>query len=347
MSTASRRFRPSSARRRQRRQHVPSVLQPRWVGLILRTARRARADLILCRDLPLAPTALGAGAPASPSSSTWPRTTRHDPGHLAHGVQANGHPRSQPVHRRGRRALVRAPHGPSSSSSRSPGPPRSHGRATERITIVSNTPPRPRARARGDVAQPTRRRRCASSTSATSSRPGLHPRRGDRHLPRPRHEHPRDPDREGLRAPSSSASPRSSTWPTPSSSGVGRGRDRDPPQFDVGAIPYIADEAGTRPSRDKLFDYMAAGLAVLASDMAPVRRIVTETGVRRDRACQRPGIPRPRPHPARRSRATTPLRAGGPHSRPSSAPLGHRRPPARCGRDGHDLGDAAARGGAA
>ena len=35
----------------------PAFFNPRWVGLILRTARRARADLILCRDLPLAPTA--------------------------------------------------------------------------------------------------------------------------------------------------------------------------------------------------------------------------------------------------------------------------------------------------
>jgi glycosyltransferase involved in cell wall biosynthesis len=47
---------------------------------------------------------------------------------------------------------------------------------------------------------------------------------------------------------------------------------------DVGVIPHHADEAWNTTVPNKLFDYMAAGLPVLASDAAPVARIVAETG---------------------------------------------------------------------
>jgi glycosyltransferase involved in cell wall biosynthesis len=46
----------------------------------------------------------------------------------------------------------------------------------------------------------------------------------------------------------------------------------------VGVIPHLADESWNTTIPNKLFDYMAAGLAVLASDAVPTKRVVTETG---------------------------------------------------------------------
>jgi glycosyltransferase involved in cell wall biosynthesis len=45
---------------------------------------------------------------------------------------------------------------------------------------------------------------------------------------------------------------------------------------DIGIIPHAVTPLTTYTVPNKLFDYMLAGLPVLATDMAPVRRIVTE-----------------------------------------------------------------------
>jgi glycosyltransferase involved in cell wall biosynthesis len=47
---------------------------------------------------------------------------------------------------------------------------------------------------------------------------------------------------------------------------------------DVGVIPHYANESWNTTIPNKLFDYMSAGIAVVASSAAPVERIVTETG---------------------------------------------------------------------
>jgi glycosyltransferase involved in cell wall biosynthesis len=47
---------------------------------------------------------------------------------------------------------------------------------------------------------------------------------------------------------------------------------------DVGAIPHLPNEWANTTIPNKLFDYMAAGLAVLTSDAIPCARIVRETG---------------------------------------------------------------------
>lgn len=52
-------------------------------------------------------------------------------------------------------------------------------------------------------------------------------------------------------------------------------------QADIGVIPHHADEAWNTTIPNKLFDYMAAGLAVVTSDAVPAARIVTETGAGR------------------------------------------------------------------
>jgi glycosyltransferase involved in cell wall biosynthesis len=49
-------------------------------------------------------------------------------------------------------------------------------------------------------------------------------------------------------------------------------------QADLGVVPHFADDSWNTTIPNKLFDYMAAGLAVVTSDAAPCRRIVNETG---------------------------------------------------------------------
>ena len=58
------------------------------------------------------------------------------------------------------------------------------------------------------------------------------------------------------------------------------------PNADIGIIPHFASESWNTTIPNKLFDYMAAGLAVVTSDAKPAERIVRETGaglVYRDR----------------------------------------------------------------
>jgi glycosyltransferase involved in cell wall biosynthesis len=47
---------------------------------------------------------------------------------------------------------------------------------------------------------------------------------------------------------------------------------------DVGLIPHLANESWNTTIPNKLFDYMAAGLAVVTSDARPARRVVREVG---------------------------------------------------------------------
>jgi glycosyltransferase involved in cell wall biosynthesis len=47
---------------------------------------------------------------------------------------------------------------------------------------------------------------------------------------------------------------------------------------DVGLIPHMANESWNTTIPNKLFDYMAAGLPVLASDALPTRRVIEQTG---------------------------------------------------------------------
>jgi glycosyltransferase involved in cell wall biosynthesis len=50
------------------------------------------------------------------------------------------------------------------------------------------------------------------------------------------------------------------------------------PLHHVGMIPHVKDESWDTTIPNKLFDYMACGLAVVTSDCVPAARVVTETG---------------------------------------------------------------------
>jgi len=47
---------------------------------------------------------------------------------------------------------------------------------------------------------------------------------------------------------------------------------------DVGVVPHVANESWNTTIPNKLFDYMAGGLAVLTSDAKPAARVVLDTG---------------------------------------------------------------------
>jgi glycosyltransferase involved in cell wall biosynthesis len=49
-------------------------------------------------------------------------------------------------------------------------------------------------------------------------------------------------------------------------------------EADVGIIPHIATDSWNTTIPNKLFDYMAAGLCVITSDAAPAKRVVEEEG---------------------------------------------------------------------
>lgn len=50
------------------------------------------------------------------------------------------------------------------------------------------------------------------------------------------------------------------------------------PQYDIGLIPHHATDQWNWTIQNKLFDYMAAAMPVIATDTPPLRRLITESG---------------------------------------------------------------------
>ena len=264
----------------------PAFFNPRWVGLILRTARRARADLILCRDLPLAPTAHWVarrlGVPVIlDMAENYPAMIRaiwrtgfqkptdilvRNPSIVAAVerwcVRRMDH--ILVVVEESRDRLVRM------------------GVPPERITIVSNTPPL----ARAPEPAATSRNRAAGAPLRVVYLGNIEPPRGLHTLveaiaicrARGVNIHATLIGKGCARPQLERLAQELDVADAVEFRGWVEDATAILPRFDVGAIPYIADESWDTTIPNKLFDYMAAGLAVLASDMAPVRRIVTETG---------------------------------------------------------------------
>ena len=266
----------------------PAFFNPRWFHLIATTARNAGAHVILCRDLPLAPTSIWAG--------------RHEGIPVVLDLAENYAAMIQELWDTGRHRpldwLIRNPRAVSLVE-RWVVPRVEHtlvvvdesrdrlvasGIPPERITVVSNTPPRSRVRdgapspspaatgplrliylgqmevARGigvllDGVVEVRRRHAAVHLTLVG---------GGRDLGLFRDQAARlglgsdavtfaghVPHAEALRL-------------------VGTA--------DVGVVPHHADDSWNTTIPNKLFDYMAAGLPVLTSDAKPCARIVFDTG---------------------------------------------------------------------
>lgn len=264
----------------------PAFFNPRWGQFIFETARDTRADVVLCRDLPLAPTAIWAGRrlgipvvldmaenyPAmiravwdSDRHRWWDWLVRN-PAAVAR-VEAWTLPRVQhilAVEEESRERLVQL------------GIPR------QKVTIVSNTPPRVRAERPREI--------------VAGDRPLHLVYLGLLEVPR------------GIGVLLGGvAQARQKGLPVRLSL-IGTGRDlsifqnqmralglddgtvvfhgylpnaealRLVAQADVGVIPHYADESWNTTIPNKLFDYMAAGLPVLTSSTKPCARIVSTTG---------------------------------------------------------------------
>lgn len=269
----------------------PAFLNPRWLSHLRRQVRVLQPDLLLVRDLPLCPTAIwvarGAGVPVGlDMAENYPAMIRAIWTARRHGaadflirnprlvalVERWCLPRLDGVLvvvRESGERLVRL------------GVPR------EKITVVSNTPRR--ARAERPAARPERSpgaplevvylglmeipRGVGDLIAALGRlRDGGHTVRlrliGEG---RDRHLFEAQATRLRLR-------PREVEF-------LGYVENRRAlelvAQADVGVIPHHADEAWNTTIPNKLFDYMAAGLAVVTSDAVPAARIVTETGAGR------------------------------------------------------------------
>ncbi len=268
----------------------PAFLNPRWIRLINRTVIRTRSDLIICRDLPLAPVAIWVGrrhhipvvldmAENYPAMirDIW-ASDRHRP---IDWVVRN--PRfvelvERYVIRNVDHILVVVEE--SKERLISLGVPH------ERISIVSNTPSR--ARVRTDQARPEAGSRASE---------GLHIiYLGILEVPRG----------IGVLLEAIAICRREALPVRLSIIGDGRDRaifeamarelalDQGVVTFhgymrnqdalgvletaDVGVIPHFATDSCNTTIPNKLFDYMAHGLAVVTSDARPLARIVRETG---------------------------------------------------------------------
>jgi glycosyltransferase involved in cell wall biosynthesis len=264
----------------------PAFFNPRWLRRLLSVARRVGADVIIARDLPLCPTAIMAGRALRipvvlDMAENYPAMMREiwDAGRQKPWDVLVRNPRivaavEQWCLPRVDRVLVVVEES-GARLERDLGIPR------ERIAVVSNTPPRARAASAGGA----RRERDVVEVVYL----------GLLELPRG--------VGELLEAGALCLQRGARIHLTI----VGDGRDGDilreraarvgldgSVQFtgrldhadalaavaaaDVGVVPHHADEAWNTTIPNKLFDYMAAGLAVISSDAEPPARVLRETG---------------------------------------------------------------------
>ena len=265
----------------------PAFFNPRWVGAIGRTAHQVRADVILCRDLPLAvPAILAArhrGLPVvldmaenyaamlrsrweAGRMRAWDALVRNPA--LASLVERWVLPRVDHVlvvvEEAGARLIAR-------------------GLAPERVTVVSNTPPlervvesRLRTRAASDdlrlvylgLMEEPRGVRILLEAAALLARRGVRFRLtlyGDGHELPDFRAHARALGLTDAQADFRGRVPNAQALAAL-------------PGADIGVIPHFADESWHTTVPNKLFDYMAAGLAVVTSDARPAARIIRGTG---------------------------------------------------------------------
>jgi len=265
----------------------PAFFNPRWLSLLDRTVRRLRPDVVICRDIPLAPTALWAGhRNATPVvldiAENYPAMLRmvFDAGvhratdHLVRNPTAAALVESYCLKRADRIIVVIEEMAERMVQM---------GIPAERIDVVSNTPPRSRAEP-----EPERRR------------PPGHPL-GLVYLGL------LEVARGIMEMVDAVAILRRDGFPVRATI-VGKGRDaqlfqdrarahglteadvsflgyvdrdtalRAVQEADIGVLPHHVNEQWNTSIPNKLFDYMAVGLPVLSSNPGPFERITRATG---------------------------------------------------------------------
>ena len=266
----------------------PAFFNPRWLSLLDRTIRQVRPDVVICRDIPLAPTALWAGhrhrtPVVLDVAENYPAMLRmvFDAGvnrgtdHLVRNPTAAAVVERYSVAHADRvivvveemaERLVRM------------------GIPPDRIDVVSNTPPRARAEV-----EPERRHRPAGQPLGLVYLGHLEVPRGL------------------LEMVDAVALLRRDGFPVRATI-VGKGRDaqlfkdrareqgltdadvsflgyvdreaalRAVQEADIGVLPHHVNEQWNTSIPNKLFDYMAVSLPVVSSNPEPFERITRETG---------------------------------------------------------------------
>lgn len=265
----------------------PAFFNPRWLNAITATARDTRADLLLCRDLPLAPTAVWAGRRLGrrvvlDMAENYPAMTQSlwDAGVQKRWDWLVRNPRMvSAVERWVLRHIDHVLVVVEESRDRLIG----LGVPEERITIVGNTPALDRLRA-----VPPKVHRDGAPLRLIYL--GL--------LEAPR----------GLEVVLRGLAACRQNGMAVELAIIGEGRERTAfealsaelrldssvvqfrgfvpydsavialQQADIGLVPHLANPSWNTTIPNKLFDYMAAGLAVITSDAKPAARVVRETG---------------------------------------------------------------------
>jgi glycosyltransferase involved in cell wall biosynthesis len=265
----------------------PAFFNPRWVRLIDRTVEETGAEVILCRDLPLLPTALRVGRRRQlpvvfDMAENYPAMMR--------GIWYEGRARWSDWLVRNPRLVERVERWAVPQADEvvvvveeSRDRLVASGIPEERITVVSNTPPRAHAlREEGDESVPRdgmeivylglleAPRGIATLIEAVGEclAAGL-----KLHLTLIGEGRDRQSFEEQARRVDPTGANISFLGYLPNREALDRVR-----RADVGMIPHYADEAWNSTIPNKLFDYMAAGLPVVASDAIPVKRVVSTTG---------------------------------------------------------------------
>lgn len=264
----------------------PAFFNPRWLGLIESTAREVDAQVIVVRDLPLAPSAIRVGRKlgvpvALDMAENYPAMiedlwTTGKAGGIDHLIR---NPRL--VKAVERWVVPRMDHiivvVEESKDRILP-----MGASADTTTVVSNTPPRSRAASASD--------RAISTSRLSLSYLGLmEEARGVGVLI----EALALAQRAGLRFQATligdgfdleSFKARARELGIPDEDLTFTGYLPNPEararvaESDVGLIPHIPYESWNTTIPNKLFDYMAAGLPVICSDARPVERVVNEVG---------------------------------------------------------------------
>jgi glycosyltransferase involved in cell wall biosynthesis len=265
----------------------PAFFNPRWAAAIFRTARQARADLLLVRDLPLAPTAIWVGhlleIPvvldmaenyAAMMRSLWEVGVHRRTDVLVRNPAIVAAVERWVVERVDHTLVV-----VEESRDRL----QALGVAPERITVVCNTPPISRlkeltAKVHTDAGQlelvylglleAPRGIGVLVDAVARVRKAGVRTRLTVLGDGRERHNFEARARQAGLNDDSVLF--------------LGRVPYNDAVKLlqaaDVGVVPHAANESWNTTIPNKLFDYMAGGLAVLTSDAKPAARVVRENG---------------------------------------------------------------------
>lgn len=267
----------------------PAFFNPRWVRRIVRTARETKADVIVVRDLPLAPTAIWAGRllgipVAMDMAENYPAMMR---ALWETGVRRRTDVlvRNPEIVRRIERWALRHLDHVIVVVEESRDRLVAAGVPAERVTVACNTP----VRARLDELAPKEHRDGAPLELIYL---GL--------LEAPR----------GVAQVIDAVAQSRARGNAVNLTILGKGREgrafqeraqargvSDAVRFlghvpyaeavrllqraDVGLVPHLANESWNTTIPNKLFDYMAAGLAVVTSNARPAARIVRETGAGR------------------------------------------------------------------